>query len=994
VRRGPILPILLLGSVLSTTACRSQSSGGADEGLDARLASAHEVQVKQGPKAAVALYDGIIATARQHHDRRHEALALGHLGIAYKNLGEYGRAMELQQQALAIKREVGDEIEIGKTLTNMGLIEEAKGNCGRALELYGESLEIFTRLKEPGFEASVLNNQGLCYDAVGDYRRSKPTFEKALALHRDAGNDAGESQSLGNLGGVALLLGRYADAAAQYEQSLAISTRLDAKQSMALDLINLGLARAGTGEFAVARDHLERAREIAHEAGLLHEEADAGRDLGNLLAQLGRYDDGRKALDAAIASYAQAGLAREKVDAGYSLGLMDLETGDLGHAASVLSAASADARRLKYHSGQLAADLALTELELRRHNPDAAASQAENARATAAAADDQATVASALTWLARARQAQGRGDLAVNAANAALDAATKTKGPALLADARIALGDSLLASKRPDEARVQYDAVLKNDAASAIPDLLWRASFGLGRSEEATGHLDAALTDYLRAVNTIEQVRSQLASETARTGFLDDKREAYIALVRLLLRMGRTKEAFQAAERLRTQAYRELVRRSVALGATEGAIPASLLARIRQLQAAIGKELERPLSEQRGEAMVVYREELRAAEESWSAAVTALTSRAPLARALRSDTDVSMTEVQRHLPLKSALVEFVVGHDETSVFVLTASQVKALTLPVGEAELRTRIELLRGLLARRDADGWQQVADRLDAELIDPLRRAGWLAAATRLYVVPHAELNYLPFATLRHQGPGGPRLLVDDVALVVLPAASALTESSSRPVAKGGLLALAPPRAHLRFAREEVESIAGLFPASPSIHVGEDATEARFKQEAGLYRVLHLATHGFFNRVDPLFSGIELEPGAGEDGQLQVFEILGLPLAANLVTLSACDTALGGGELSDLPAGEELIGLTRAFLSAGGRNVLATLWEIDDQATAPLMADFYRAARTRPFPEALAQVQRERAHRSDTDGHPWHWAAFTIAEGYRPGADDRITGP
>ena len=119
-----------------------------------------------------------------------------------------------------------------------------------------------------------------------------------------------------------------------------------------------------------------------------------------------------------------------------------------------------------------------------------------------------------------------------------------------------------------------------------------------------------------------------------------------------------------------------------------------------------------------------------------------------------------------------------------------------------------------------------------------------------------------------------------------------------------------------MQFARQEVESIARLFPASQEVFVGKDATEARFKQDAGRYRVLHLATHGFFNRLNPLFSGVELEPGADEDGQLQVYEILALPLAANLVTLSACDTALGGGELSDLPAGEELIGLTRAFLS------------------------------------------------------------------------------
>jgi tetratricopeptide (TPR) repeat protein len=110
--------------------------------------------------------------------------------------------MELQQQALAIKRELGDEIEIAKTLSNMGLVEDARGDCGKALGLYAQSLDIFVRQNKPQFAASVLNNQGLCYDALGDFRRSTATYQRALALHREQGNETGETSALGNLGGV------------------------------------------------------------------------------------------------------------------------------------------------------------------------------------------------------------------------------------------------------------------------------------------------------------------------------------------------------------------------------------------------------------------------------------------------------------------------------------------------------------------------------------------------------------------------------------------------------------------------------------------------------------------------------------------------------------------------------------------------------------------------------------------------------------------------
>lgn len=991
MRRGLGL-LACIAVALCGVSCHSR--GEPPVNFDADLVAARETEQKQGPRAAIGMYERVLAAARSSHSRKYEGLALGQMGTAYKNLGDYTRAMDLYRQALAIKREAGDEVEIAKTLSNIGLVEWKRGNCPEALSLYAQSLEIFTRLNAPRFAASVLNNQGLCYDELGDFRQSVPSYQRALALHRQQDNETGESETLGNLGGVALILGRYDEAAKKYEQSLAISTRLELRESMVLDLINLGLAQLGTGEFRSAREHFERARSLARDAGLLSEEADASRDLAGWLEQAGRYDEARKTLDDAAAAYTRAGLAHEHVDATRALGQLLLDTGDVAGAAASFEGAARDAERLHYYTGQTTAQLALAALEVRRHNPEAAVLAAERVQKAASAAEDLASVAASLTWLARIRLSQGRPDAAVAAGNSALAAANRTKGPLVVADARIALADALAANRQAQPAIQHYDDVLREEVTKSVPDLAWRASFGRGRAFEALGQLDQALADYLAAVDTIEQVRSQLSSERARTGFLDDKREVYAALVRLLLKLGRPELAFQAAERLRAEGYRELVQRSLALGASgSGAVPAALLARIKQLQSSMDAELRRPADEQRGQVLAAYREELRAAEAAWSGAVGELARRGSWTSQVPPATLLTAASVQRRIPTGSALLEFVVDRDQTAVFVLTRQTMRARVLPVGGSELRTRIELLRGLLARQEADGWQDAAERLDRDLMAPLRQAGWLRNVTRLYIVPHGELNYLPFAVLRHSTPAGPRLLVDDVAPVVLPAAAALTESRPRRPAVVPLLALAPEQAHLPFARQEVESLAAMFPASREVLIGKDATETRFKRDAARFRILHLATHGFFNRVDPLFSGIELEPEGEDDGRLQVFEILGLPLSADLVTLSACDTALGSGELSDLPAGEELIGLTRAFLSAGSRDVLATLWEINDRTTASLMTDFYRAARNRPYPEALALVQRSRAHLESRDAHPWHWAAFVISEG-QASSETRRAGP
>jgi CHAT domain-containing protein len=145
---------------------------------------------------------------------------------------------------------------------------------------------------------------------------------------------------------------------------------------------------------------------------------------------------------------------------------------------------------------------------------------------------------------------------------------------------------------------------------------------------------------------------------------------------------------------------------------------------------------------------------------------------------------------------------------------------------------------------------------------------------------------------------------------------------------------------------------------------------------------MLHLATHGHFNEANPLLSGLELEPGGDDDGMLQVHEILDLPLDADLVTLSACDTALGTGYFTSLPQGDEFVGLNRAFLAAGSASVMATLWRVDDRASVSLMKRFYeRLGASRGETSAagaLAAAQRE-SRDSGELGHPYYWAAYVL---------------
>src|SRR5207248_3734676 len=135
---------------------------------------------------------------------------------------------------------------------------------------------------------------------------------------------------------------------------------------------------------------------------------------------------------------------------------------------------------------------------------------------------------------------------------------------------------------------------------------------------------------------------------------------------------------------------------------------------------------------------------------------------------------------------------------------------------------------------------------------------------------------------------------------------------------------------------------------------------ERVFRTLAPEQGIVHLATYGVLNKHNPLFSFVELGAGGGEDGRLEVHEVFGLKLSARLLVLSACQTGLGSGALADVPAGDDWVGLSRAFLHAGAAHVVATLWPVEDRASADLMERFYERFTAGADPvAALTAAQR-----------------------------------
>ncbi len=185
-------------------------------------------------------------------------------------------------------------------------------------------------------------------------------------------------------------------------------------------------------------------------------------------------------------------------------------------------------------------------------------------------------------------------------------------------------------------------------------------------------------------------------------------------------------------------------------------------------------------------------------------------------------------------------------------------------------------------------------------------------------------------------------------------------------------LIALGNPTFDLPFAKREVETIAVMYANEPL--TGAKAAESTLWSQAHQTGTFHLATHGEYNPISPLFSTLHFVAGGGHDGRLEAHEIYGLNLksATNLVVLSACQTQIG-----KVSRGDEVVGLNRAFLYAGTPSVIASLWNVDDEATSILMEQFYSYLREgKSKAESLQLAQQDTRAKSS---HPYYWAAFVL---------------
>jgi len=496
--------------------------------------------------------------------------------------------------------------------------------------------------------------------------------------------------------------------------------------------------------------------------------------------------------------------------------------------------------------------------------------------------------------------------------------------------------------------------------------LAFHHDFGYGY--ERLGRRKEAIEQYKAAIEIIEKQRATIGGEEKRIQFLKDKEGVYKRLAPLLIEEGDLNGAFEYMERARSRAFVDLLATGrPKFGSEEEAT---------QYQATIRKLAEVEVLVQEGglprETAEKVHSQIRGAptsQESPKASTPEFDSLAAVQTA-------SMKDIGQVLGEDAALLSFFVGDEKTTMMVLQDGHVMGWVKPVGRAALVERVGELRRLIEAPD----QKKTKEGDIKEIERLGQALYrdlLEDATKsikklvVYVVPHGPLHYLPFAAIHD----GAKYMVDRFTLLTVPSGTVLTYLEKKPsTAKGATVVFAnpdlgDPRKDLPFAEREGAAIQARRPDAILLKRNA-ALEARARKVAPGASLLHFASHSTFDADRPLNSAVMLAPGEGDDGALTAGEIFGLRLPGSLVVLSGCETGMG-----KVASGDELIGLTRAFMYAGAPQLVATLWEVEDEATALLMEEFYKGMPAKPAAEALRQAQMSIRSRYP---HPFYWASFT----------------
>jgi CHAT domain-containing protein len=892
-----------------------------------------------------------LAITREIKNRLGEGTALGNLGIAYSSLGNYAKAIEYAQQSLAIAREIKDRLGEGTALNHLGAAYIYLGNYAKAIEYSQQSLAIAREIKDRRGEGTALGNLGGAYLYLGNYAKAIKYTQRTLAIAREIKDRLGEGTALGNLGAAYFSLGNYAKAIEYTQQRLAIAREIKDRNGEGNALGNLGAAYFSLGNYAKAIEYAQQSLAIAREIKDRQGEGKALGNLGNAYRSLGNY---AKAIEYSQQSLAIAREIKDRKGEGAALGNLGAAYAYLGNYAKAIEYSQqslAIAREIKDRKGEGAALGNLGAAYVYLGNDAKAIEYSQQWLAIAREIKDRNGEGAALGNLGAAYIYLGNYAKAIEYSQQKLTIAREIKdrngeGNALgnLGMAYIYLGNYAKAIEYSQQKLTIAREIKDRDGEGLALNNLGLAFFKAGNLTEAEKML-------VNAIQVKESMRQLLGSNDAnKVSIFEEQARTYRLLQQVRVAQNNPIAALEIAERGRARAFVDLLTERLSSGSRNSAIATSpnqeQIRQIAKVQNATLVQYSIVYDDFQIQGKLVGRE---SALYIW---------------VIQPTGEIAFREVdlkplwQKH---NRSLANLIIGNQE---FLAVRSRSTGLVNP--QIDLPTLHQLL-----------------------IDPIANLLPKDPNAHVIFIPQDSLFQVPFPAL--QDANG-TYLIQKHTILTAPSIQvlALTRQQRQKLAnqpassRGKALVLGNPTmpsvssypgepkqqlSPLPGAEAEARAIAPLL--NTQAITGAQGTKAAIVQKMPQASIIHLATHGLLDNLRGLASAIALAPSGNDDGLLTAEEIFDMKLQASLVVLSACNT--GEGKIT----GDGVIGLSRSLISAGVSSVIVSLWAIPDAPTAFLMKEFYQNLQKNPNKaQALRQAMLTTMK---THPHPRDWAAFTL---------------
>jgi CHAT domain-containing protein/Tfp pilus assembly protein PilF len=766
------------------------------------------------------------------------------------------------------------------------------------------------------------------------YAAQQPRHDPSISATRDAIVKGEVSEALSALEAKAL-------AAEQRANAGLFPQRNWAQASLAYREAS-GLARS-TGQLQKAIAYGQKALEAAEKAGGPALQTRAISRLAFAYMQLGQDTKAKELWKKGIEVAKQIDIAQIQGAQMYrGLGNVQLRQGEIDEATRILS-----------YALELC-ELGLAENLRRRANPRAIL-------------DVEEVRVGILNELGNAYRRAGKVDEAVEVFERGI-LVIKESGVKTAAEANLylRLGQLHLGKKDYSKALENLSRALQMAEQFRYANAFYQAASSIGDLNLESDKPAEAISYYQRAIDSIESMRSLLQSEDFRSSFFEDKGQIYGGMILAHLTAKNFAAAFDYNERARSRAFLDILGSKVQL--TKGG---RLVEQERALQAKIG--VLQAMTVAQGADSSPLRQELEEAQRDYNEFLAQVRKANKEQASLMNVEPLSLKQLQELLDPGVTVLEYFVLRGRAVLWVVEKDRVHFVRLTLNRRELISKVTALReSVFHVKEKEKFKQASEDLYRGLIAPALPH---IRGKELLIIPHDVLHYLPFQALL--SPRG-KYLIQDYPIYYLSSASLMQFTKEKRRASGlgvKALILGNPdlgdRAYdLRFAEREAREIARVYPGG-TVLLKEQATKSKALSLSPNSDMLHFAVHAEFNEQDPMSSALLLAKDGQDDGKLKVGEVFSLNLKADMVVLSACETGLG-----KISSGDEIIGLTRAFIYAGAPSVITTLWQVNDRASYELMREFYLNLKTMKKSEALRQAQLKTMKEFP---EPFYWAAYGL---------------